>query len=208
MGTVNLGKLRLAASLVTNDFEIAELEAIVRTEPGMAYQLLQLASIGSREGMRREIRTLRDALIFVGFRKVQNWIALLLLGPAGQISEHQLATALARARMCEVLATDLGQGQAALGFTAGILSAFEILLGLPAEEIRDALPLDDMLREAAFGDSTPIGRIVRDVIAYQAGNTSGLRLSRVTDEAIDLASIRALTWAVAANRTMSTAVAA
>ena len=74
-----LGAARVASSLLSREFEVAELEAILRTEPALAFQLLQLAGIGARGSLRRRVRTLRDALVLVGPIRVQNWLALLML---------------------------------------------------------------------------------------------------------------------------------
>jgi c-di-GMP-related signal transduction protein len=204
--TSNLVRLRIAASLVGSEYDLTELESIIRTEPGLTYQLLQLAGAGAQRGLRRDIRTIRDALIMVGSRRVQNWLALLMLRPTGPSANQDLAQALTRARMCEFLAGTLSSDLAPLGFTAGILSSFEILLGIPVDEIAKTLPLDDELREAAFGDSSPLAKIVRDVADYQAGRTDGARRSRLTTDELDLASMRALSWAVDATQGLTPAL--
>jgi c-di-GMP-related signal transduction protein len=199
-----LGAIRLASSLMDDKFELDEIEEILRSEPGMTYQLLQLAAIGSRDGLRRPVHSLRDAVILVGSVRVQSWAALLLLRHRAGAAGDDLAAALARARMCELLAMSVSPGLGSLAFTAGMLSAFELLLRVPAEEIIAALPLDDELREAAFGGNSQIARIVRDVIDYQAGILScENRRCGLDDTEFDRASIRSITWAVDAARVVN-----
>jgi EAL and modified HD-GYP domain-containing signal transduction protein len=198
LDTSHLTRVRLAASMLSDEFDLDELERIIRTEPGMTYQLLNLAAVGARDGLRRPVKSIRDALILIGSVRMQSWLALLLLRPASIGGSDELANALYRARMCETLVHGQSAAQSALGFTAGILSSFENLLGIPAAEIVNTLPLDDDLREAAFGEISPVARIVRDVIEYQGGHTSQVRRSGISDLDFDLASMKALTWAVEA----------
>jgi c-di-GMP-related signal transduction protein len=197
-----LGAARIATSLLQREFELAELEDVLRTEPGLAYQLIQLAGIGTRHGLRRRVRTLRDALILVGPTRVQSWLALLLLRAHNVPSSHHLAVALTRAKMCELLAQRLSPKLGPLGFTAGILSAFDLLMGVETAEITAALSLDDELHEAAFGHTTPVALIVRDVIDYQARPTTSPRSSGLSDLVLDSVSVRSLSWAVEATGTI------
>lgn len=100
--------------------------------------------------------------------------------------------------MCEALVRIAFPTKAALGFTAGILSSFEQLLGVPAEELLATLPLDNELKDASFGRTSPVGRIVRDVIDYQAGQISAARRSGLADLDFDRAAVNALVWALEA----------
>ena len=56
-----------------------------------------------------------------------------------------------------------------MGFAAGMLSSFEGLLQVPADELSRSLPLSEELREAAFGGYSPVGRIVSDVSEFLQG---------------------------------------
>jgi c-di-GMP-related signal transduction protein len=197
-----LGAARIAASLLEREFDIAELEEILRTEPGLAYQLLQLASVGANHGFRRRVRTLRDALIVVGAVRVQSWLALLMIKQHGSPSAHNVAVALTRAKMCELLARDIAPALGPVAFTAGLLSAFDLLMGVAAEQVTTALSLDAELKEAAFGDSTPLAHIVRDVIEYQAKPASGSRSSGLSDDAFDRVAVESLSWAVKSTRSL------
>ena len=198
-----LAVVRLAASLLGSDFDVDEIENILRTEPSMTYQLLRLAGIGARDGMRREVRTLRDALVLVGATRVRSWVALLLLRPVSTGSDEAMVSALYRARMCELLAHSLSPKQAPLAFTAGVLSAFDQLLGLSVDTIVKTLPLDEALREAAFGGDSEVGQLVSDVIDYQSGSINGPHRSVLLDRDFDVASMKAIRWAEASMTEMN-----
>jgi c-di-GMP-related signal transduction protein len=191
------GRLRITASLLAKDFEVSELEQILRTEPGMTYQLLRLAGAGADNGMLRRIRSLREALVILGSRRLRSWVALLMMMRAGPISNDDITAVLTRARMCELLALSTMPRLAPLSFTAGMLSAFDVLLQVPIEDILYDLPLDEELRSAAFNSSTQVGRLVQDVTDYLSGrrNTPPQR-SGIPEQDFHLASIKALMWAV------------
>jgi c-di-GMP-related signal transduction protein len=191
-----IGSARIASSLLSRDFEIAELEAILRTEPAWAFQLLQLAGIGARNGLRRRVRTLRDALVLVGPVRVQNWLALLMLRQQGDVSNHHLVVALTRARMCEVLVQRTDPRMSSLAYTAGMVSALDLLMGVDPAVVSLALKLDDELHEASFGCTSSVARVVQDVIVYQDDPHAEPALSGHPLARFDAVALQSLSWAV------------
>ncbi len=198
----DLSRLQRATGVLGQVLDFDEIEDILRTDPGLTYQVLRLASMGRPGETRRPVSTVRDALVRVGSWRIQSWIALLLSRGGAPIPEDAIVVALTRARACEVLAARDGLG-ARLGFTAGMVSSFEQLLQIPASELCASLPLSDELREAAFGDSTPLARVVRDVADQQDGRMHGLHLSGLSRADIDAALAGAFTWALEATDALS-----
>ncbi|HXW33800.1 MAG TPA: EAL domain-containing protein [Acidimicrobiales bacterium] len=198
----SVARLQLAAKLVQKECTVAELERIVRTDPAMAHQLLQIAGIGAAGGLRRTVRTLREALVLVGWRRLQSWVALLLMTDKGQASEEEMVTALVRARMSEMLAERISPDLSAVAFTAGMLSSLDVLLSVPIEEVLGSLPLDADLKVAALRGDTELGRIVADVADYQLGRADDAVRSGAGEERLQIASLRALTWAVEMTNSM------
>ncbi|HEV7204832.1 MAG TPA: EAL domain-containing protein [Jatrophihabitans sp.] len=175
------------------------LEDVLRTEPALSYQVMQLASLGRIGENRRRISSVRDALVLAGSWRVQNWIALLVARQSGAAVDEEITTALARASACESLAaTKLDRWSGRLGFTAGMVSSFERLLQIPREHLLEKLPLSDELREAAFGEDTPLGQIVRDVADHQDGRRQPRHLSGISGPELDAASAAAFAWALEA----------
>ncbi|NUR09318.1 MAG: EAL domain-containing protein [Nocardioidaceae bacterium] len=168
-----LTQVQLAMTLLTDDLDFDEIEDILRREPGLVLQVLQLASVGSHRGMRRQVRTVREALVLLGTTRIRQWVALTILGGQKGGRTDALATALVRARMCELAAADAGL-DAGFAFTAGLLSALDLLLGVPVQEIEGSLDLDDALVAAAFHGDGPVGAVVRRVTSYQIAVDEGL----------------------------------
>jgi EAL and modified HD-GYP domain-containing signal transduction protein len=196
LSSSQLGRLRMASALLGRDFEVCELEAIISTEPGLTYQLLQMAGAGGLAGTRRRIRNVRDAFVMVGTRRLQNWIALLSMIDRGSTATEDVTSALTRAKMSELLAAQVAPSDSGLAFTAGMLSAIDVLMGVPSEQVLQTLSLAEELNDAAFTDRTPVGRLVRDVIDHLSAHPAPLRRTGLSEQDFDLAAIRALTWAL------------
>lgn len=192
-------RLQASARLLGQALDFDEVEAVLRTEPGLTYQVMQLASVGRTGETRRRISSLRDALVLAGTWRIQNWISLLLARPTEGGSREAVTTALARASAVESLAADLDRASARIGFAAGMLSSFEDLLQIPAEQLCATLPLSEELRQAAFGTRTPLGRIVCDVADHQAGTQYPRMLSGLTRGELDTALAAAFLWAAEAS---------
>ena len=193
--TSDVARLRMASTMLSETLDYGEIEEILRTEPVLMYQVLQLASLGRLGEARRTVRSLREALVQAGEWRIQSWIALLVARPSGTSVSEEVTSALARARACELLADRVGES-ARMGFTAGMVSSFELLVGIPADELSRTLPLSDDLREAAFGDRTPLGRIVCDVADLQSGREFPRMLSGLSLADLDEALAVAFSWAL------------
>ena len=195
VGASELSRLQLAATLVSDSLDFAEIEQIMSTEPGLTYQVLQLASLGRMGEARRTVSSLREALVQAGEWRIQSWIALLVTRPSGGSAGEEVTTALARARACELLAKQVGEPPR-MGFTAGVVSSFELLVQIPAEELARTLPLTEELRAAAFGDQTPLARIVCDVSDLQSGREFPRMLSGISQTELDDTLAIAFNWAL------------
>ena len=190
-----LAGLRVSARLLDAECPITVIEDIIRGDPAMSHQLLQLAGAGAGRGMKRTVRTLRQALVLVGWRRLQSWVALLLLGEDGSTTEEEIAMVLMRARMSESLAAAAGCPPDA-GYTAGLLSTLDIVLGMPVDKIIEALPLDAELRDAILDGAGPLGHLIADVADYQLGRPESATRSALPEDALRAASVEALTWTV------------
>ncbi|MHB1782082.1 MAG: EAL and HDOD domain-containing protein [Acidimicrobiales bacterium] len=196
-------RLELVQTLVGDECDIREIERIVQSAPGLAYQLLELAGIGASRGTRRVVRSIREALVLVGWQQMQSWAALLLMVGRGNAPGEPSMTALVRARMCELLMATEQPSGAGLAFTAGMVSAFDVLLGVAIEEILEALVLGEELRNAVLRDDTLAGRIVADVVDYQLGQPDRSWRAGFGEGALCSAWAKATSWALEVARSVA-----
>jgi c-di-GMP-related signal transduction protein len=185
---------QLAATLLAEDVDFDELELVLRREPGLVVQVLQLASLGAGRGLKREVSTVREALILLGTARVRQWVALTLLSGRPAAASDAIGTALVRARTCELLAASRAAGDPEFAFTAGLLSALDLLLGVPLDEVAGSLELPAVVAAAAFGHQGPVGLLVREVAAYQGAFSHGVSVAAEPD--VDAAAATAFAWAM------------
>jgi EAL and modified HD-GYP domain-containing signal transduction protein len=192
----DMARAQLASTMFGADVDYTDIEDVLRSEPGMSYQVMQLASIGSLGETRRRVNNLRDALVLAGTWRIQAWVALLLAQPTTRTADGGVIASLVRARAVEILAVSRDPRDARLGFAAGMLSSFEELLQVPSEELARSLPLSDELREAAFGGYSPMGRLVSDVSEFLHGANKTQSWSGADLMTVKAAVATAYQWAV------------
>lgn len=191
-----LDLLRLALRLGSTDTPVADLEAIVKQNPALTEHLLRLASGGAGRGLYRPVRTVREALVVVGWLRLQAWVSLLII--AGHVGRWQEGTtdALARARLCELVASSTHCADPETAFMAGLVSSFGELLGLPTAELLDQLPLDVAVKEAVVAHTGPLGDLLADVVDYREGRHGEATRAGVPEAVFAACALKALEWAL------------
>ena len=186
--------VQLAATMLAEDVDFEELERVLRREPGLVVQVLQLASSGAGLGLRREVTTVRQALVLLGSARLKQWVALTLLSGRKGAAADGLATALVRARTCELLARSRATADPEFAFTAGLLSGLDLLLGRPIDEVAATLDLPQPLAAASFDHHGTTGQLVAEVLAYQGAVAQGRPTGAEPD--LDAAAAAAFAWAM------------
>lgn len=184
--------LRLVDKVCDPDTETAELGAIVETDPGLAQRLLRLAGAGAANGMRRGVKSIREAVVLLGREQLRSWLFLMLTSDARTAIPEQVGLALTRAKMCELIAavTDCPERESA--FTAGMVSALDLILEAPLAVIVEQMGLDPSLEDAVVDHTGQLGRILADVLAWEIGLT-WIR-SPLDPQVIEQSYLEALAW--------------
>ncbi len=190
-----LAHVQLATTMLADELEFDELEAILRREPGLVVQLLQMAAVGNHQGMRREVRSVRDALVLMGTARIRQWVALTIFGSQPSPSPDGLATSLVRARMVELLAVARGVDAPAFAFTAGLLSSLDLMLGASLDQLASTMDIDDSLKAAAFHREGPVGDLVTAAARYQSDLERGIAPEDPDGDLDDVAAA-AFAWAM------------
>jgi EAL and modified HD-GYP domain-containing signal transduction protein len=190
--------------LLLGDAATAELEAALKTEPGLTVSLLRMTnSVGA--GCTEKITSLGHAITVLGRRQLQRWLQLLVFasGSRNGASNPLLLMAATRGRLMELLAAELRPGDAALAdqaFMAGIMSLMPALVGQPITDIVAPLGLTGDVRDALCAGTGTLGALLR--IAESSEDGDMLRLTQALAElpglgpkAINRAQTQALQWA-------------
>ena len=165
LGTDQAALLRLVAVLADPDVGVDDLEQAVTASPTLSLQVLRYVS-SAHTGVRHEVGSVRRAIVLVGPPVLRQLAGVLLLLQGAGPSEEAARVALARAEACAVVATALGEPGHELR-TVGLLSAVDLLLGVPVAEAIADLPLTPEVRAAVLDHDGSHGRVLEAVVRYE-----------------------------------------
>ena len=148
-------------ALVTQDAATSAIEAHIKRNTGISYQLLKLVNSVSFSASHK-INSFSQAITMLGRRQLQRWLQLLLYSRPQDNKEPNplMSRAAARSALMEKLAQQRG-GDGGLqdrAFMVGMFSLLDILFGSPLEEIITPLHLADdvvaalLRKEGGLGD--------------------------------------------------------
>jgi EAL and modified HD-GYP domain-containing signal transduction protein len=197
-----LAIMRLLNLLNDPDTTDAALEAAFASDVALSYKLLRIVNAASMGG--RGISSIPHAVRLVGRATLHRWLAVILvasLGRKGDVTHELALTAITRARMCELLATNAKTNARAAGsaFIVGLLSLLDVLLEVPMDKILSNIELSDEVRAALLRRGGPLGTPLQLVESYERAEWDAARglagESEVPDEILPNLYIDALHWA-------------
>ena len=101
--------LRLLSALNQPRITMDELEELVKQDAVLSLRVLQCIN-SAAFAIRREVRSIREALVFLGMGPIRKWASVWCLAKLNVGSTSELATmAMLRARACELLAARFGR---------------------------------------------------------------------------------------------------
>jgi EAL and modified HD-GYP domain-containing signal transduction protein len=174
MPSPSLVLVELVAKLRDPEVSTHDLAALLRRDATLAYQILRLAN-SPLNGVRRQVRSIEDALVVLGADAVRNWAAILVLA---RLSSKRpavlLELAITRGAMCARTGELLGLRDPDTLYTIGLLSVLDGLLNRPMQGILAGLSLAEPVRDALLGGSGPLGDVLRLVIDFERGQWHAL----------------------------------
>ncbi|MFB9241191.1 HDOD domain-containing protein [Massilia antarctica] len=163
--------------LVAADADTHEIEALLRLDPTLSYQLLRLVnSLGM--GVVRRITSFGQALLILGRQQLRRWLNLMLFAANKDDirSPMLLARVSVRARALELLARTRGldkltQEQA---FMTGMFSLLGVLFGMPLPAILAPLSISDAVQGALLRRDGELGALLDLVECAERGEPDAL----------------------------------
>lgn len=156
----------LLSALVGGEFQVAQIAILLQSEVSLSYQLLRMVNSAAFE-FGKEVHSLRDALVLVGERRFR---VLLLNAIATESCQNRpgelLVHVLHRARFLELMA-NYTRENAMEQYLFGLLSLMDVMLGVPVNELLEALPLRKELKKALCGESNSLSRGLRLFESYE-----------------------------------------
>lgn len=189
--------------------EIGELEAVFKTEPGLALNLLRLTN-SAASGVRHRIGSLRHAITVLGRSHLQRWLQLMLYSgdQNGGIPNPLMQLAATRGRFMELVAaelTDISGNLADHAFMTGIMSLMPALLQAPMAEILGSLPLLPEVRRALQSRDGILGALLSLAESIEANDETTCfeltaAMAGLNSGTVNRAQAGALAWVASIDR--------
>lgn len=165
--------LNIFQKLESPDFSFDDIEKAVAQDAVLTYKLLRYVN-SAAFAQRKEIESIKEALLLVGGDTIKKWATLILMT---QLTEGKpqalLITALVRARMCELVAAAIEKNNEQM-FLIGLLSLLDALMDMKMIDLLDELTLSAAIKYALLDYDGENGEILMNVILYEQGQWSEL----------------------------------
>jgi hypothetical protein len=163
--------------LVAADADTHAIEALLRRDPTLSYNLLRLVnSIGLGSG--RRITSFSQALLILGRQQLRRWLNLMLFAARqGDVRSAMLLARVAlRARALELLAKSggLDKNTQEQGFMTGMFSLLGVLFGLPLAEVLAPLALGEAVHAALLRREGELGALLELFETAERGDLEGV----------------------------------
>jgi EAL and modified HD-GYP domain-containing signal transduction protein len=188
-------RLELLGALNAEDVNLEKVVSIVTGDPGLSFRVLR-ATNSAATGLPRKVSSVRDAVVMLGLTKIRQWVALMLVSDiAESATDDQLATTMARARLCQIVADRLDLPEDA-AFTVGLLAGIAELISEPVSELAQHLPLTREVTDALVRGAGRLGQVLTMVRAYEATDVNALQHALVSSADLAKAYLAAVGWSV------------
>jgi c-di-GMP phosphodiesterase len=166
---IESGAMATAAELLAPDLDFERLEALITRDLELSYRLLRYAN-SAFFSRRREIGTVREAIVLLGERMTRRWALVVALAGGGAHPDELLFDALVRGRAMELLAENAPGLSADHAFTVGLFSMLPSLVNRPMEQALDGLGLPADIEVALLDGHPPYGALLDRVICHLDGD--------------------------------------
>jgi c-di-GMP-related signal transduction protein len=165
--------LRLLQAISHDDFELKEIDRIIRGEASLCYRLLRYLN-SAAFGLSAEIRSVHHGLSILGEREIRRWVRMVATLGAGQDKPSDLVlSAMVRARYCELLGAKVPHGESDL-FLVGLLSLMDAILEIPMGVVLEGISLDPDTRAVLLGQKSQLDSVYRLMISQELADWSKL----------------------------------
>jgi c-di-GMP phosphodiesterase len=166
---IESGAMATAAELLAPDLDFERLEALIARDLELSYRLLRYAN-SAFFSRRREIGTVREAIVLLGERMTRRWALVVALAGGGPRPDELLFDALVRGRAMELLAESTPGLSADHAFTVGLFSMLPSLVNRPMEHALDGLGLPADIEAALLDGKPPYGALLDRMICHLDGD--------------------------------------
>ena len=189
--------------LVARDAESRDLEALLKQDTALSYNLIKLVS-SAAFAQTKSISSFSQAISLLGRRQLQRWLQLLLYAHQHESAAVNplLPHAALRASMMEALIEGGGgsKDEQDRAFMVGMFSLLDILFGTPLAGILKQLSLPDDVMAALLDRNGRLGALL-DLTEHAASGSAGPSHAQLSACGIDpklycTSMVKACAWAI------------
>lgn len=164
-----IAQIQLVAALNKPAVSLGTVEDLLKRDASLSYRVLR--SVNSAGfGLRREIHSIREALLLLGLDQVRKWSSIWALAGLNRGPSELVVMTVIRARCCEMIGQALERpDNGASFFLLGLCSLLDVLLGHPMAQVIKDLPLDPEIEAALAGQGNEARRVLDAVVDYEQG---------------------------------------
>ena len=161
---------------VDADDSNADIEALLRREPILAYRLLRFANSAGL-GLRMQVDSLSRAVKALGYAQLRAWLREQLPRASNDLDLMPISTAMTlRARLMVQLQPGSDPCPDEDAYLCGLLSQMDLLLGEPLPTVLARLPLSAPVKAALLQQAGPLRAALEIATALESDHTDRTRL--------------------------------
>ncbi len=185
--------LEILSIIEDPDCDVSVLEKLISQDVTISYKILRIIN-SSFFGFRRNIDSVKQAVISLGMKAIRDWFVILALTSIDDKPRELMMLILVRARMMQLLAEEL-QLNADQCFTAGLFSSIDAIMDQPMDEVLKSLPLSSEIAKALLKQEGEIGELLHLILSYERGQWSEVSESGLPAEQLSLCYLDSMSWA-------------
>jgi len=167
-----LAMLKLLAEVNDPEIEFDKIVQTVGSDVGLTHKLLSAINHPNNH-IPQVIETLKDAVNFMGLKRLKFWVNMMVLSEVNDVPKELLTTALIRAKFMEVLADKQGKSSDKdRYFMTGMFSTLNAFLKASMVDIVEQLPLSSQVKTALVDHSGDMGKALFVVRSLEQGNAN------------------------------------
>lgn len=187
--------MKLLGLLQQSDVNVSELESIITQDVSLSFKILK--SINSAfYGLPKRVESIHQALVYMGLKTIKQLATLLAISNLDDKPDELLNIALMRARMCELIASELGFQDKDSASTVGLLSSLDALMDRNMADLLAELPFTEEINNALLNQQGKLGRVLNCVIAYERGDWSKTTEMDIKPERLQNIYLQSIDWSI------------
>lgn len=166
----HVAHMQLVSALNRPNVSAMHIEELLKQDPRLSFRILRCVN-SAAFATRREIQSIREAVVLLGLNRIRQWAAVWLLTSMNGGPRELASMAVLRARLCENLGSRHGWGDRSGGlFLLGLSSLLDVMIQRPMPVAIAELPLSSEIREALLGEDNDARRVLEAVVHYERGD--------------------------------------